>query len=36
MTAGHCNGDGTFQTGTVFAQVNDRLTKMAQMMKEFE
>jgi predicted ATP-dependent protease len=36
MTAGHCNGDGTFQTGTVFAQVNDRLTKMAQMMKGFE
>src|SRR6202790_3639894 len=28
MTAGHCNGDGTFQTGTVFAQVNDRLTKI--------
>jgi hypothetical protein len=36
MTAGSCNGDGTFQTSTVFAQVNDRLSKMAQMMKGFE
>src|ERR1700736_3733496 len=36
MTAGCCNGDGTFQTGTVFAKVNDRLSKMAQMMKGFE
>jgi predicted ATP-dependent protease len=36
MTAGSCNGDGTFQTNTVFAQVNDRLSKMAQMMKGFE
>ena len=36
MTAGSCNGDGTFQTSTVFAQVNDRLSKMARMMKEFE
>jgi predicted ATP-dependent protease len=35
-TAGHCNGDGTFQSGTVFAQVNDRLSKMAQMMKDFQ
>jgi predicted ATP-dependent protease len=36
MTAGCCNGDGSFQSGTVFAKVNDRLSKMAQMMKEFE
>jgi hypothetical protein len=36
MTAGFCNGDGTFQAGTVFAKVNDRLSKMAQMMKGFE
>ena len=36
MTAGCCNGDGTFQAGTVFAKVNERLSKMAQMMKEFE
>jgi predicted ATP-dependent protease len=36
MTAGHRNGDGSFPAGTVFAQVNDRLTKMAQMMKDFE
>src|SRR5579859_3189085 len=36
MTAGCCNGDGSFQTGTVFAKVNERLTKMAQMMKGFE
>jgi len=36
MTAGSCNGDGTFQTSTVFAKVNERLSKMAQMMKGFE
>src|ERR1700758_2219911 len=36
MTAGSCNGDGTFQPSTVFAQVNERLSKMAQMMKGFE
>src|SRR6202158_5757735 len=35
MTAGCCNGDGSFQTGTVFAKVNDRLGKMGQMMKGF-
>jgi predicted ATP-dependent protease len=35
-SAGHRNGDGTFATGTVFAQVNDRLTKMAHVMKDFE
>ena len=36
MTAGSCNGDVTFQTSTVFAKVNERLSKMAQMMKGFE
>jgi predicted ATP-dependent protease len=36
MTAVSCNGDGSFQSGTVFAKVNDRLSKMAQMMKGFE
>ncbi len=36
MAAGRCNGDGTFQANTVFAKVNERLSKMAQMMKEFE
>ena len=36
MTAGFCNGDGSFQAGTVFAKVNERLSKMAQMMKGFE
>jgi hypothetical protein len=36
MTAGCGNGDGSFQTETVFAKVNDRLSKMAQMMKGFE
>jgi len=36
MTAGHRNGDGTFQAGSVFAQVNERLSKMARMMKDFE
>src|SRR4030088_2101962 len=35
-TAGSCNGDGSFQTSTVFAKVNERLSKMAQMMKGFE
>jgi predicted ATP-dependent protease len=36
MTAGCCNGDGSFQSETVFAKVNERLSKMAQMMKGFE
>jgi predicted ATP-dependent protease len=36
MAAGHRNGDGTFSTGTVFAQVNTRLSRMAHMMKDFE
>jgi len=35
-SAGHRNGDGTFADGTVFAQVNERLSKMAHVMKEFE
>jgi predicted ATP-dependent protease len=35
-TAGHRNGDGTFGDGTVFAEVNERLSKMAHVMKEFE
>src|ERR1700726_3091667 len=34
-TAGHRNGDGTFAGGTVFARVNERLSKMAHMMKEY-
>jgi predicted ATP-dependent protease len=35
-TAGHRNGDGTFETGTVFALVNERLKEMARTLKEFE
>jgi predicted ATP-dependent protease len=30
------NGDGSFPAGTVFATVNDRLSRMANRMKEFE
>src|SRR5450755_4757337 len=36
MTAGIRNGDGSFPSGTVFAAVNERLNKMARMMKEYE
>ena len=36
MTAGQRNGDGTFETGSVFARMDERLGKMARMMKEFE
>jgi predicted ATP-dependent protease len=37
MTAGtRRNGDGSFPSGTVFATVNDRLSRMANRMKEFE
>jgi predicted ATP-dependent protease len=36
MTAGVRNGDGTFTGGTVFAKVDERLGKMARVMKEFE
>jgi ATP-dependent Lon protease len=35
VTAGHRNGDGSFEAGTVFSQVDDRLTKMARTLKEF-
>jgi predicted ATP-dependent protease len=36
MTAGIRNGDGSFPSGTVFAQVNERLSKMARVMKEYD
>jgi hypothetical protein len=36
MTAGVRNGDGAFPGGSVFAKVDERLGKMAQVMKEFE
>jgi predicted ATP-dependent protease len=36
MTAGVRNGDGSFAGGTVFAKVDERLEKMARVMKEFE
>jgi predicted ATP-dependent protease len=36
MTAGVRHGDGTFPGETVFAKVNERLSKMARVMKEFE
>ncbi|HEY2461790.1 MAG TPA: AAA family ATPase [Candidatus Acidoferrum sp.] len=36
MSAGHRNGDGTFEGETVFAQVDARLSKMAERMKDFE
>jgi len=36
MTAGVRNSDGTFASGTVFAKVDERLGKMARVMKEFE
>jgi predicted ATP-dependent protease len=36
MMAGCRNGDGSFQRGTIFAQVNERLSRMANRMKEFE
>jgi ATP-dependent Lon protease len=34
--AGHRNGDGSFEAGTVFAKVDARLKEMAKTMKEFE
>ncbi len=34
--AGERNGDGRFETGTVFARMDERLTEMAKMMREFE
>jgi predicted ATP-dependent protease len=36
MTAGVRNGDGSFASGSVFAKVDERLGKMARVMKEFE
>jgi predicted ATP-dependent protease len=36
VSAGTKNGSGGFASGTVFAGVNQRLTEMAKMMKEFE
>src|SRR5262249_35094758 len=36
IAAGCRNGDGTFERGTVFAMMDDRLNEMAKMMKEFE
>jgi len=30
------NGTGSFDSGTVFARVNQRLTEMAKTLKEFE
>jgi ATP-dependent Lon protease len=34
--AGKLNGDGTFEKDTVLAMIDDRLSEMAKMMKEFE
>src|SRR5256714_454792 len=36
VSAGLKNGSGSFDSGTVFARVNKRLTEMAKMLKEFE
>jgi hypothetical protein len=36
MSAGVRNGDGAFSGGTVFEKVDERLGKMARVMKEFE
>ena len=36
MTAGTRNGEGSFPAGTVFAAVDERLSKMARVMKEYE
>src|SRR5262249_21284771 len=36
VSAGMKNGSGTFDSGTVFARVNQRLTEMAKTLKEFE
>ena len=35
-TAGRKNGDGKFDTGTVFALMDERLREMAKTLKEFE
>jgi predicted ATP-dependent protease len=34
--AGRRNGDGTFETGTVLALMNEKLSEMAKTLKEFE
>ena len=36
VTAGRRNGDGSFEPGTVFAMMDERLNEMAKMLKEFE
>jgi ATP-dependent Lon protease len=36
VSAGSKNGNGVFDAGTVFAQINQRLTEMAKTLKEFE
>ena len=36
VAAGLKNGSGSFDSGTVFARVNQRLTEMAKTLKEFE
>ena len=36
VKAGERNGDGTFEAETAFAQVDERLSTMAQTMKEFD
>jgi len=35
-SAGRRNGDGSFEKDTVFGLVNERLSAMARMLKEFE
>jgi hypothetical protein len=34
--AGRRNGDGTFEAGTVFGLMNEKLTEMAKTLKQFE
>jgi len=36
VNAGHRNGDGGFESGTVFAMIDERLNEMAKKMKEFD
>ncbi|HYA97865.1 MAG TPA: S16 family serine protease, partial [Methylomirabilota bacterium] len=36
VAAGKLNGDGTFEAGTAFARVDERLSSMARTLKEFE
>jgi len=35
-SAGHRNGDGSFEDNTVFGKVDRRLIQMAKTMKDFE